>query len=77
MLPATTLTGYQAIKESLFALYLDDPRPWLAGFSGGNDGTKVASLVFDAVPSIPPDHCAKPVAILWKKSSSLGPAARD
>lgn len=27
--------AFQEIKQSLRRLYLDDPRPWLAGFSGG------------------------------------------
>ncbi len=57
-------TSYQAIKDSLRELYLDDPRPWLVGFSGGKDSTMVASLIFDAVLSVPPDQRKKPVAIL-------------
>jgi len=31
---------YQDIKTWLRRLYADDPRPWLVGFSGGNDSTK-------------------------------------
>jgi PP-loop superfamily ATP-utilizing enzyme len=42
-------TSYQEIRDSMRQLYLDDPRPWLVGFSGGKDSTMVASLVFDAV----------------------------
>ena len=55
-------TSYQEIKDSLRWLYLDDPRPWLVGFSGGKDSTMVTSLVFDAVLSVPPDQRKKPVA---------------
>ena len=29
-------TSYHDIKSSLRQLYLDDPRPWLVGFSGDN-----------------------------------------
>jgi len=47
-------TFYQEIRDSLRQLYLDDPRPWLIGFSGGKDSTMVASLVFDAVLAVPP-----------------------
>jgi tRNA(Ile)-lysidine synthase TilS/MesJ len=36
---------YNEISDSLKALYLEDPRPWLVGFSGGKDSTMVASLV--------------------------------
>jgi DNA sulfur modification protein DndC len=37
-------TSYHDIKASLRQLYPDDPRPWLVGFSGGNDSTMVMSL---------------------------------
>src|SRR5437867_1929572 len=37
-------TAYQEAKQSLRQLYLDDPRPWLVGFSGGKGSTMVASL---------------------------------
>jgi len=42
--------NYQDIKTWLRRLYADDPRPWLVGFSGGKDSTRVASLVFGFVP---------------------------
>jgi hypothetical protein len=29
-------SSYSDIKDSLRHLYLDDPRPWLVGFSGTN-----------------------------------------
>ena len=45
-------------------LYLEDERPWLAGFSGGKDSTMVASLIFDAVLSVPAVQRKKPVSIL-------------
>jgi DNA sulfur modification protein DndC len=57
-------TSYQQIKDSLRKLYLDDPRPWLVGFSGGKDSTMVASLIFDAVLAAPADQRKKPIAIL-------------
>ena len=47
------LSAYQEIKESLRQLYLDDPRPWLVSFSGGKDSTMLASLIFDAILSVP------------------------
>src|SRR5437773_2547968 len=55
---------YQDIKDTLRSLYLEDDRPWLVGYSGGKDSTMVASLVFDAVLSVPPDQRKKPIAIL-------------
>jgi hypothetical protein len=30
-------TSYQEIEDSLRQLYVDNPRPWLVGFSGGKD----------------------------------------
>jgi DNA sulfur modification protein DndC len=60
----TAPTAYQDIKESLRRLYVEDNRPWLVGFSGGKDSTMLASLVFDAVLSIPAEERKKPVAIL-------------
>ena len=55
---------YQAIRNNLRELYLEDTRPWLVGFSGGKDSTMLASLVFEAVLSAPADQRKKPVAIL-------------
>ena len=58
------MTIFQDIKDSLRRLYLDDERPWLVGFSGGKDSTMLASLVFDAILSIPPEQRKKPVSVL-------------
>lgn len=55
---------FPEIREKLRCLYLEDPRPWLVGFSGGKDSTMVASLVFEAVASIPPEERTKPIALL-------------
>ena len=57
-------TSYQDIKSSLRQLHLDDPRPWLVGFSGGKDSTMVASLIVEVVAGIPDDQRKKPVAVL-------------
>ncbi|MBI2058416.1 MAG: DNA phosphorothioation system sulfurtransferase DndC [Nitrospirae bacterium] len=56
--------GYQEIRESLSRLYIEDPRPWLVGFSGGKDSTMLASLLFDAVASIPRENRKKPINLL-------------
>jgi DNA sulfur modification protein DndC len=55
---------YREIQDSLRRLYLDDPRPWLVGFSGGKDSSMVASLMFDAVAGIPRERRTKPVSVL-------------
>jgi len=52
-----TTSAYRDIRDSLSQLYLEDDRPWLVGFSGGKDSTMLASLIFDAVLSVPiPDR---------------------
>ena len=58
------MTSYREIRESLSQLYLEDDRPWLVGFSGGKDSTMVASLIFDAILSVPDDQRKKPVSVL-------------
>ena len=45
-------TSYHDIKGALRQLYLDDPRPWLVGFSGGKDSTMLASLIVEVVAGI-------------------------
>ena len=57
-------TSYQDIKSSLRQLYLDDPHPWLVGFSGGKDSTMVASLIVEVVAGIPDGQRKKPVSVL-------------
>jgi DNA sulfur modification protein DndC len=48
-------------KASLPQLYREDERPWRVGFSGGKDSTLLASLIFDAVLSIPAKQVRRPV----------------
>ena len=57
-------SSYSDIKDSLRLLYLEDPRPWLVGFSGGKDSTMLASLIVELVAGIPQDQHKKPVVIL-------------
>ncbi|HVF10447.1 MAG TPA: hypothetical protein VNA16_06580, partial [Abditibacteriaceae bacterium] len=52
------------IKASLRKLYLEAPRPWLVGFSGGKDSSMVASLIFDVVLGLPPEQRTKHIAVL-------------
>jgi DNA sulfur modification protein DndC len=72
-----TAAIFQDIKDSLRHLYLEDKRPWLVGFSGGKDSTMLASLVFDAVPSIPAEQGTKPVSVLCTDTRVEIPAIAD
>ena len=55
---------FQKIKTSLHQLYLEDERPWLVGFIGGKDSTKLASPIFDVVLEIPAEQRKKPISVL-------------
>jgi DNA sulfur modification protein DndC len=55
---------FAEIKESLKRLYLDDPRPWLIGFSGGKDSTMVASLIFEVLLELPREKRTKPISVV-------------
>jgi DNA sulfur modification protein DndC len=59
-----TTRTYRDIRETLSQLYVEDDRPWLAGFSGGKDSTMLASLIFEAVLSVPAAQRKKPVSVL-------------
>ncbi len=61
MLAPMGASSHNDIKSSLRSLYLDDPRPWLVGFSGGKDSTMLASLIVEVVAGIPDGQREKPV----------------
>jgi len=64
IIPPMPASAYEDIKQFLRALYLGDERPWLVGFSGGKDSTMLASLIFEAVLSIPAEQRKKPISVL-------------
>jgi DNA sulfur modification protein DndC len=69
--------SYQPIKDSLRTLYLDDPRPWLIGFSGGKDSTLVASLIVEVVANIPAEKRRKPINLLCTDTRVEIPAVAE
>jgi 3'-phosphoadenosine 5'-phosphosulfate sulfotransferase (PAPS reductase)/FAD synthetase len=64
-----TSATYHHIENSLRELYLEGDRPWLVGFSSGKASAMLASLVFEADLSVPPDQRRERVAILCIDSS--------
>lgn len=46
------------------ALYREDNRPWVIGFSGGKDSTAVVQLVYTAVLSLPSEERTKPIFVV-------------
>jgi DNA sulfur modification protein DndC len=65
---------FDDISNNLRALYINDPRPWVVGFSGGKDSTMVAALVFGAVLSVPSEQRTKPVTIISTDTRAEIPA---
>ena len=45
-------------------LYLEDPRPWVIGFSGGKDSTTVVQLIYFALKKLPESKRKKPVYVV-------------
>ena len=46
------------------ALYREDQRPWVLGFSGGKDSTAVLQLVYTAVAALPPAERHKDIFVV-------------
>lgn len=70
-------TTYKDIINTLTQLYLKDDRPWLVGFSGGKDSTMLASLIFDAILSVPDTQRKKPISMLCTDTRVEIPAIAD
>jgi DNA sulfur modification protein DndC len=58
------LPVYEAVEDKLRSLYLDDPRPWFVGFSGGKDGTMVLCLLMRAFQAVPADLRTKQGSVI-------------
>ena len=61
-------SGFHRVIEKtvavIAALYLEDPVPWVVGYSGGKDSTAVLALVWLALRSIPPERRKKTVHVI-------------
>jgi 3'-phosphoadenosine 5'-phosphosulfate sulfotransferase (PAPS reductase)/FAD synthetase len=49
LLPMSRI-ALQEMKRAMRDLYLEDPRPWLVGFSGGKDSTVVGPRMVESSP---------------------------
>ncbi len=58
-----SVSDFQQIRDRLRQLYLEDPRPWLVGFSGGKDSMRLAALVFEAALAILPAQRTKGIRL--------------
>ena len=55
---------FNQIKEEMRAVYLNDNRPWMIGFSGGKDSTLLCSLLFEMLETLPKDYKYKKIYIV-------------
>jgi DNA sulfur modification protein DndC len=61
-----TLTGefLDARHEEIRAVYLEDQRPWVIGYSGGKDSSTALQLIWYALCDLPREELIKPVYII-------------
>lgn len=52
------------IYEEIRAVYLNDARPWVLGFSGGKDSTCMVQLVWKALSSLPAEKLDKRIYVI-------------
>lgn len=54
----------EEVYEEIRAVYLNDARPWVLGFSGGKDSTCMVQLVWRALSSLPPEKLDKKIYVI-------------
>ncbi|MCY4302216.1 MAG: DNA phosphorothioation system sulfurtransferase DndC [Aestuariivita sp.] len=52
------------LQEHIRAVYMDDERPWVIGYSGGKDSTCALQLIWGAVRTVPIEKRYKPIFVL-------------
>jgi DNA sulfur modification protein DndC len=61
-----TLTGQflDERHEEIRAVYLEDQRPWVIGYSGGKDSSTALQLIWYALSDLPREKLTKPLHII-------------
>ena len=59
------------------ALYREDKRPWVVGFSGGKDSTAVLQLVYTAVSALPREQREKDIFVVSSDTQVETPVVVD
>ena len=54
----------KALLAEIRQLYLDNPAPWVVGYSGGKDSTAALQLVWLALAGLPEEERTKPVHVI-------------
>jgi DNA sulfur modification protein DndC len=63
--PQSTIEKYRHATAEVRAEYLvDEPRPWIVGFSGGKDSTLLLQIVMEMLLELPPSQRRRPVHVL-------------
>jgi DNA sulfur modification protein DndC len=65
------------LVSEIQAIYLNDPRPWIIGFSGGKDSTTVLSLIYTALLDLSPDQRHKHVYVVSSDTMVETPVVVD
>jgi DNA sulfur modification protein DndC len=53
-----------SLLEEIRKTYLDNPQPWVIGYSGGKDSTCTLQLVWMALEKLPKEQLTKPVYVI-------------
>ena len=66
MLRETSVAGRPLLDliREIQALYLEDEKPWVIGFSGGKDSTTILSLIYVAIQKLKPAERHNPVYVI-------------
>ena len=67
---------YREIKKEMELVYLHDQRPWMIGYSGGEDSTLLCQLVFEMLESLPEEKRSKPVYIVTSDTMVENPIVK-
>lgn len=52
------------LLEDIRVTYLNNPHPWVIGYSGGKDSTASLQLIWMALSELPPEALVKPVHVI-------------
>ena len=67
-------TSYSQIISEIREQYLEDPIPWVIGFSGGKDSTTVLQMVFYALSTLPKKKLNKEIHVISNDTLVENPA---
>jgi DNA sulfur modification protein DndC len=69
--------GLDDIYQEIQALYLQQKRPWVIGYSGGKDSTTALQLVWKAIEKLPKEERSYPVYVIASDTKVETPVIVD